>query len=93
MEEMVSNIVKVLSHTILVHIYSYPQFAIELFLACVVCIVHCLLIIEVNRVYYRINAKAAARLRMRHTPLQGEIVIDISRTFSLSKVQFVYFVI
>lgn len=75
MEEMVSNIVKVLSHTILVHIYSYPHFAIELFLAAVLCVVHCLLIIEVNRVYNRTNAKAAARLRMRHTPFQGEYII------------------
>lgn len=71
MEEMVSNIVKVLSHTILVHVYSYPHFAIELFLAAVLCVVHCLLIIEVNRVYQRTNAKAAARLRLRHTPFQG----------------------
>lgn len=77
MEETISNVVKVLSHTILVHIYSYPHFSIELFLSCVVCIVHCLLIIEVNRLYQRTNAKAAARLRMRHTPFKGESYLDI----------------
>lgn len=72
MEDIISNIVKVLTHTILVHIYSYPHFSIEFFLACVICVVHFLLLFEVNKVYQRTNAKAAAKLRMRHAQLQGE---------------------
>lgn len=73
MEEMITQIAKALSHTIIVHIYSYPQFSIETFLAAVVCIVHCLLILEVNGLYRRTNAKAAAKLRMRHpSPFKGK---------------------
>ncbi|KAH1007769.1 hypothetical protein HUJ04_004964 [Dendroctonus ponderosae] len=66
MDEFIANIVKILSSTINVRIISFPSFAIESLLASVVCIVHCLLIFEVNTLVRRTNAKAAARLRLKH---------------------------
>lgn len=56
----------------MVNIHSYPNFSMETILSTVVCIVHCLLIFEVNSLYRRTNARAAAKLRMRH-PIKGNI--------------------
>ncbi|CAH1963097.1 unnamed protein product [Acanthoscelides obtectus] len=65
MENFITQTVKFLSSTVIVHIYSFPHFAIETLLAFIVCTIHILLINEVNYVYRRTNAKAAAKLRLR----------------------------
>ncbi|KAG5889227.1 hypothetical protein JTB14_006363 [Gonioctena quinquepunctata] len=66
---MMIQLVKLLDTNIVVHIYSYPHFAIETLLAFVVCIAHCLLIFEINNLYRRMNAKAAVKLRLKHPQL------------------------
>lgn len=71
MDDIISRLVKILGNTVIVHVYSYPHFSIEIFLASVVCAVHLLLIYEVNSLYRRANAKAAARLRTRSVALKG----------------------
>ncbi|KAG5889228.1 hypothetical protein JTB14_006364 [Gonioctena quinquepunctata] len=70
MEELITQLVKLLNKTIVVHIYSYPHFAVETLLAFVVCIAHCLLIFEINNLYRRTNAKAAVKLRLKHPHLR-----------------------
>lgn len=78
MDEFIANIVKILSSTINVRIISFPSFAIETLLASVVCIVHCLLIFEVNTLVRRTNAKAAARLRLKH-PIKGKTSTQMTK--------------
>ncbi|KAG5884663.1 hypothetical protein JTB14_005407 [Gonioctena quinquepunctata] len=64
---------KLLYHTVVFNIYSYPHFAIETLLAVVLCIAHCLLIFEINNIYRRTNVKAAVKLRLKHPQLrEGE---------------------
>ncbi|KAG5889242.1 hypothetical protein JTB14_006378 [Gonioctena quinquepunctata] len=70
MDEVINQLAKVLNKTVVVHIYSYPHFAIETFLAFVVCIAHCLMIFEINNLYRRTNAKAAVKLRLKHPQLR-----------------------
>ncbi|VEN38313.1 unnamed protein product [Callosobruchus maculatus] len=70
MENLITQMVKFLSSTVVVHIYSFPNFSIETFLASIVCVVHVLLIHEVNSLYRRTNAKAAAKLRLRHASIK-----------------------
>jgi len=65
MDEIIGNFVKFLSSTVIVRIMSYPNFVIETLLATAVCIVHFLLIFEINTLVRRTNAKAAARLKMK----------------------------
>lgn len=48
MEEFFHYATKILSHNIVVHIYSIPNFTIESFIYGLMCIVHFLLIMEVN---------------------------------------------
>ncbi|VEN38318.1 unnamed protein product [Callosobruchus maculatus] len=71
MENLITQMVKFLSSTVVVHIYSFPNFSIETFLASIVCVVHVLLIHEVNSLYRRTNAKAAAKLRLRHASIKA----------------------
>ncbi|KAG5886921.1 hypothetical protein JTB14_034197 [Gonioctena quinquepunctata] len=70
MDELITQLAKLLSYNIVVHIYSYPHFAIELLLALAVCIAHCLLIFEINNLYKRTNAKAAINLGLKHPQLR-----------------------
>ncbi|XP_050295603.1 uncharacterized protein LOC126735601 [Anthonomus grandis grandis] len=72
MDEIIINTVKFLSSTVVVRLLSYPPFAIEIFLAAVVCVVHILLLFEINTLVRRTNSKAAARLRMRHPIKESE---------------------
>ncbi|XP_074030819.1 uncharacterized protein [Leptinotarsa decemlineata] len=70
MDEFINYLVKLLTNNILVHIYSYPHFAIETFIASVICVTHCLLIFEVNNLFRRTNTRAAIKLRHRHPQLK-----------------------
>ncbi|XP_066142606.1 uncharacterized protein [Euwallacea fornicatus] len=63
---MSSSFVKFLSSTVDVRIRSQPNLAIEILLCIAVCIVHFLLIIEINTTVRRTNAKAEARLRKKY---------------------------
>ncbi|KAG5886922.1 hypothetical protein JTB14_034198 [Gonioctena quinquepunctata] len=57
MDELINQLLKLLSYDVVVHIYSYPHFAIEALLATVLCIVHCVLIFEINNLCIKTNAK------------------------------------
>ncbi|CAH0552070.1 unnamed protein product [Brassicogethes aeneus] len=63
MEEIISHVLKCMSHTIIVHVVSFPHFSIETFLAGVVCVVHCLLMFEINTLVYKTNAISTAKLK------------------------------
>ncbi|XP_066262315.1 uncharacterized protein [Euwallacea similis] len=66
MDEFVSDFVKFLSSTVIVRIMSQPHFATEILLGIAVCIVQFLLIIEINTLVRRTNARAAARFRVKY---------------------------
>ncbi|KAL3289109.1 hypothetical protein HHI36_003550 [Cryptolaemus montrouzieri] len=63
MEDLFHSITKLLAHNIVVHIYSLPNFSIESFVTSLICIVHILLIVEVNSLVGQITEKSIAKLR------------------------------
>ncbi|KAG5882727.1 hypothetical protein JTB14_004024 [Gonioctena quinquepunctata] len=70
MDKLITQLANILTKNVVVHIYSYPHFAIETLLAVVVCIAHCLLIYEINNLYRRTNAKAAVALSQKYPQLR-----------------------
>ncbi|XP_060533614.1 uncharacterized protein LOC132706344 [Cylas formicarius] len=66
MDEFIVQSIKFLSNTITVRVASHPPFAIEIFLSAVVCIVHLLLIFEINALVKRTNARAVEKLKIKH---------------------------
>ncbi|XP_044744503.1 uncharacterized protein LOC123306523 [Coccinella septempunctata] len=63
MEELFHSITKILAHNIVVHVYSLPNFSIESFITSLICVVHILLIMEVNSLVSHITEKSIAKLR------------------------------
>nr|CAH7748260.1 unnamed protein product [Callosobruchus chinensis] len=49
MENLIAQMVKFLSSTVVVNIHSFPNFSIEILLASIVCVIHVLLILEINK--------------------------------------------
>ncbi|XP_066259820.1 uncharacterized protein [Euwallacea similis] len=74
MDELILNFVKFLSSTVVFRIISYPNFAIEILLATVVCVVQALLIFEINTLVRKTNAKVIAKLRMKHPIKEAESI-------------------
>ncbi|XP_066147022.1 uncharacterized protein [Euwallacea fornicatus] len=72
MDELVLNFVKFLSSTVVFRIISYPNFAIEILLATVVCVSQALLIFEINTLVRRTKAKT--KLRMKHPIKEAESI-------------------
>lgn len=55
MHPFLAQIIKFLSHTITVHVYSQPGFAMEICMSILMCVVHFLLIIDVNNNIRKLN--------------------------------------
>ncbi|XP_028142162.2 uncharacterized protein LOC114336022 [Diabrotica virgifera virgifera] len=70
MEDIINHFGKIISKTVMVHIYSFPSFSIEVFLSLILCVVHILLIYEVNDIFQATNAKALSKLRLKHPHLR-----------------------
>ncbi|KAL1512536.1 hypothetical protein ABEB36_002117 [Hypothenemus hampei] len=67
MDEFVTDIVNILTSTVAVRVTSNPNFAVEILVAFLVCVVHCLLIFDVNTLARRANAKATTKLRINRS--------------------------
>lgn len=87
MDEINEYIAKFLSHSVLVHIYSHPNFSVETFLGLLVTIVNFLLVLEINNMYD--NSQTPAKIHIRPN-LQASPSKESSVT-SVAKVHTRYF--
>ncbi|XP_057659172.1 uncharacterized protein LOC130895711 [Diorhabda carinulata] len=85
MEDIISYFGKLISNTIMVHIYSYPHFSIEILLAIMLCVCHILLFFEVNDIFHTTNIKAMMKLKSKHPHLTE--TADSDSFYSSSRVQ------
>ncbi|KAK9877443.1 hypothetical protein WA026_018553 [Henosepilachna vigintioctopunctata] len=81
MEELFHTVTKLLAHNIVVHIYSLPNFTIESFVTSLICVVHILLIMEVNSLVSQVTEKSIAKFRRKR------IMRDESKPSSLMSLQ------
>jgi hypothetical protein len=77
MNNFLENLVNILYHNILVHIYSSPNFIMETCISVLMCIIHCLLIVEINNIIKQINVPPL-KIRIKQS-LAGKQFVNLSR--------------